>query len=76
MSRDNADDEYIHHFCKLSEAKYVVLVIREIEYGHNNNHGIYSFKELEPARQCYEDNQVGSNFPEILQSRLVEINEI
>ena len=77
MNKENIDEyEYAYHFCKLSEAKYVVLVIREIEYGYNNADEILSFKELKWAKKCYHHNQAGTGYPEILESKLIEIKEI
>ena len=47
MNKENIDEyEYAYHFCSLEEAKYVVLVTTEIEYGYRNSDEIHCFKEL------------------------------
>lgn len=77
MNKENIDKyEYAYHFCSLREAKYVVLVTTEIEYGYRNSNEIHCFKELKWARRCYRRNQAGTGYPEILQSRLVKIEDI
>lgn len=81
MDKKNIDwYEYVHHFCKLSEARYVVLIVREREYDYsirpNSPNEALIFKELKWAKQCYRRNQAGTSYPEILQSRLIKIEEI
>lgn len=80
MDRMNKQDlgelEYVRHFCSLSEAKYVVLTTRELEYGYNNGYGIDCFKELKWAKQCYENSQPRTGYPEIIDSRLIKLKDV
>lgn len=71
-----SDYEYAKHFCSLSEAKYAVLMTKEIEYGYRNSDEICCFKELRWAKQCYKRNPAGTGYPEIIDSRLIEIKDV
>lgn len=77
MNKENiSENEYILHLCSLHNARYAVLIIRESAYNYDKNFNFLTFKELKWASQCYRRNQAGTGYPEILQSRLVKIEDM
>ena len=68
--------DYAYHFCKLWQAKYVVIVQRELTPDFRNADDTYCFKELKWAKQCYDKHQKGTGYPTILHSRLIKVENV
>lgn len=74
FDEESVNKDYYNHYCSLNEAIYLVTVFRKHDtesYGNTQN--VYCFKEYKYAKECYEDNKAGSGYPEIIESRLVQI---
>lgn len=68
--------EWLRHTCRLEQAKYIVIYETELDYEYRNDNQHICFEELKWAKECYAQYKVGTGYPTIIRSRLVECKGI